>query len=88
VKKAFTLVEIMIIISIIGILSAGIVSFLSDTERRKMLHAESCLNEMNASIKNFTNAAMTSKQLKLNSTDKVFPDYYFIEFQPSTSTSS
>jgi type II secretory pathway pseudopilin PulG len=73
----------MIIISIIGILSAGIASFLGNTERRKMLNAESCLNEMNANIKNFTNAAMTSKQLKAT-----FPDYYLIEFQPSTPTSS
>jgi Tfp pilus assembly protein PilE len=87
VKKAFTLVEIMIIISTIGILSAAITSFFSDTDRRQMLNAESCLNEMNASIKTFTNAAMTSKQLRSGNI-ATFPDYYSITFQPATPTSS
>jgi hypothetical protein len=41
---------------------------------------------MNGTIKNFTNAAMTSKQLRISSTTSVFPDYYIIEFQPTTKT--
>ena len=82
-KKAFTLVETLVLIAIIGILSVGIASFLSETERTKMLQAESCMNEINATIKNFTNAAMTSKQLKFNNTDGIFPDYYIIEFDPT-----
>jgi prepilin-type N-terminal cleavage/methylation domain-containing protein len=77
--RAFTMVEIIMVITIIGILSIGIVSFFDNNERTKMYKAETCLNEINGKVKNFTNAALTSKQLRIG-TDKRFPDYYLIKF--------
>jgi len=84
VKKALTLVEILLIITIIGIVSMAISSFLRDTDRRKMLQAETCLNEMNVNLKHFTNAAMTNRKLIISSTGSVFPDHYLIRFEPAT----
>jgi prepilin-type N-terminal cleavage/methylation domain-containing protein len=78
-KRAFTLIEIVIVIAIIGILSVGIVSFLDNGEKTKLYQAETCLNEINGKLKNFTNAAMTSKKLQTPPTE-VFPEYYIIEF--------
>ena len=83
VKKAFTLVEVLLILSIIGILTAAITSFVQESDRRKILYAETCLNNMDANIKNFVNAAMTSKKLTINNTT-LFPDYYFIKFRPAS----
>lgn len=81
--KALTLVEITITICIIGILAVGIVSLSWDKELTKMYRAENCINEIDGKIKNFMNAALTSKKLtvkKNNVYTGVFPDYYIIEF--------
>jgi prepilin-type N-terminal cleavage/methylation domain-containing protein len=78
--RAFTMVEIIMVITIIGILSIGIVSFFDSNERTKMYKAETCLNEINGKVKNFTNSALTSKQLRIG-TEQRFPDYYLINFQ-------
>ena len=51
-----------------------------------MLYAETCINEIDARIKNFANAAMTSKKLRINEALSIFPDYYFINFRPATQT--
>ncbi|MDR0369627.1 MAG: prepilin-type N-terminal cleavage/methylation domain-containing protein [Candidatus Peribacteria bacterium] len=81
--KAFTLVEIVITICIIGILAVGIVSLSGDKELTKMYRAESCINEIDGKIKVFMNAALTSKKLTISENNTyigVFPDYYIIEF--------
>ena len=75
-KRAFSLVEIIIVMAIIGILSIGVTSFLSYQEKTKTYDAEACMNGINREIKKFTNAALTSKQLS----GEVFPDYYHIDF--------
>jgi prepilin-type N-terminal cleavage/methylation domain-containing protein len=78
--RAFTMVEIIMVITIIGILSIGMVSFFDNNERTKMYKAETCLNEINGKVKNFANSALTSRQLKVG-TNTRYPDYYIIEFQ-------
>lgn len=75
------MVEIIMVITIIGILSIGIASFFDNNERTKLYKAETCISEIDGKIKNFTNAAFTSKQIK-TWTQNIFPDYYLIEFQP------
>jgi Tfp pilus assembly protein PilE len=58
------MVEIIMVITIIGILSIGIASFFDNNERTKLYKAETCISEIDGKIKNFTNAAFTSKQIK------------------------
>jgi Tfp pilus assembly protein PilE len=79
------MVEIVIVITIIGILSIGIAPFFDNNERTKLYKAETCINEIDGKIKNFANAALTSKQIRIG-TEKVFPDYYLIEFQTGSQT--
>ena len=76
------MVELVIVIAIIGILSAAIVSFLDNREKTQIYKAETCMNSIKGDIKNFTNAAMTSKMLRIWG-EKIFPNYYTIEFIPS-----
>jgi len=73
------MIELVIVIAIIGILSVGVASFLNDREKTQIYKAETCMNNINGDIKNFTNAALTSKMLSIGG-NKIFPNYYIIEF--------
>ena len=83
--KGFSLVEITIAICLIGLLATSIIALSGDKELANLYKAESCINGINGKIKNFMNAALTSKRLLItdasNNVIGVFPDYYSIEFQ-------
>ncbi|MDR0607902.1 MAG: type II secretion system GspH family protein [Candidatus Peribacteria bacterium] len=63
-QKAFSIMEMVLVMVIVGILVVGIGSFLTYDEQTRRYKAETCLNQLNGELQGFMKAAMTSKALK------------------------
>ena len=80
-KNALTLIEIVVVIMMIWILMTATTMYLwwSD-EKRKTIEAQWCLNTLWWEINNFLFFTLTSKNLKIDGSESVSPDYYIVEF--------
>jgi prepilin-type N-terminal cleavage/methylation domain-containing protein len=63
-QKAFTIIEIMLVMIIIGILSIGIGSFYDYNSKTQRYKAETCMNNLNGELQGFMRTAFTSKALQ------------------------
>lgn len=80
-KKAFTLIELIIVIAMLWILFMATTIYLGDSdEKRKIIEAQWCLNTLEWEISNFLFYALTSKDLKISDSQSESPDYYIIQF--------
>ena len=78
--KAFTMVEMIFVIVLIGILSMAMMINFSDSDDRALRYkVEGCVNTINGKIQNFLMIALTSKAY-ISWDETYFPDYYFIDF--------
>ena len=83
-KKSFTLIELVLVMTMISLLIVGLMSFFSDRTTRQKYQAEICFNQLSQQIDNFVNAALMGKKLTISfsPTKEEFPDYY--EISPDT----
>ncbi|MDR0282594.1 MAG: type II secretion system GspH family protein [Candidatus Peribacteria bacterium] len=86
--KAFTMLEIILVIVTIGLLAMGILSYIRDDEHTTRYKAEACLNKIQAKVTNYVNAALTSKKIGENTEqyiirfDREEPSSMFFEKNP------
>lgn len=78
-KKAFTLLEILIVVVIIGLLLMGLQNLLK-FEKKNLLWAKTCANMVYGDVRNFAQSAFTAKAVWAN---KITPEAYYIEVLPS-----
>ena len=79
-EKAFTLIEILVVVMMIGILMLATTVYLGWTdEKRKVIESQWCINRIWWEISNFIFYTLTSKSLKIWE-EPISPDYYIIEF--------
>jgi len=83
-KKAFTLIEIVIVIALIGIL---MISFkqIFQLKNKDVLYGQTCSNYIYGDLNNFINSAITNKALYSGNT-QFFPNYYIISFSTEQNT--
>jgi competence protein ComGC len=78
--KAFTMVELITAIAIIWVLMMATTVYLWWTnEKRKVIEAQWCTATIWWEINNFVFYALTSKNLRLNSSTTTSPEYYIIQ---------
>ena len=77
--RAFTMLEIIIVIVTIGLLTIGILSYIRDDENTVRYKAEACLNKIQAEVTNYAHAALTSKKIA-----EKFPEQYIIDFNTNS----
>lgn len=78
-KKAFTLVEVVLVISIIWLLIAWITVYLwSSDEKRETIEAQWCASTLWGHISNYVFFALTSKNLRVENSTTVSPNIYTI----------
>lgn len=82
-KKSFTLIEMLIVITIISILLV-VFRNMFQWGNSQILEAQSCVNNIYGEIKSFITTADTNKGIYKEGT-KIFPNYYFIQIDPQGS---
>lgn len=81
-KRAFTLIETVIVVAIIGILMVGTTVYLQwSDEKRKIIEAQWCTSTILWEMNNFIFYALTSKNLRISDTETVSPDFYYISIE-------
>lgn len=77
-KKAFTLIEMMVVLLIVGILMASL-KHIFFPQSRNLMYGQNCANILYGKVNNFINSAITSKWLYTGGI-LIFPEYYHIDF--------
>lgn len=77
------MLEIIIVLSVVGMLSVALFANFNNTERTQVLKAEWCISRIEGEVRNFINSAMRSRNLQIEEAwtlQQIFPDKYTIHF--------